>query len=54
MTRVLKVKDLPGYRLELDFDDGVCGVANLSKAVCLRSAVSSELWPCFPDGRPHE
>ena len=33
MRRVFKVKVLPGYRLELGFDDGVCGVADLSEAV---------------------
>ena len=33
MKRISKVKALPGYRLELEFDDGVCGVVDLSEAV---------------------
>ena len=33
MRRISKVKALPGYRLELEFDDGVCGVVDLSEAV---------------------
>lgn len=33
MRRVCRVKVLPGYRVELDFDDGVRGVADLSEAV---------------------
>jgi hypothetical protein len=33
MRRVLQVKVLPEYRLELRFDDGVCGVVDLSEAV---------------------
>ncbi len=33
MRRVLNVKALPGYRVELEFDDGVCGVVDLSEAV---------------------
>ena len=28
--RITKVKSVGGYRLELDFDDGVCGVVDLS------------------------
>jgi hypothetical protein len=31
--RVSKVKALPGYRLELEFDDGVGGTVDLSEAV---------------------
>jgi hypothetical protein len=33
MRRITNVKVLPGYRLELEFDDGVCGVMDLSEAV---------------------
>jgi len=33
MRRITKVKVLPGYRLELEFDDGVCGVVDLSESV---------------------
>ncbi len=33
MKKIIKVKVLPGYRLELEFDDGVCGVVDLSEAV---------------------
>ena len=33
MRRITKVKVLPGYRLELEFDDGVCGAVDLSEAV---------------------
>jgi hypothetical protein len=33
VRRVLNVKALPGYRVELEFDDGVCGVVDLSEAV---------------------
>jgi hypothetical protein len=33
MRRIAKVKVLSGYRLELEFDDGVCGVVDLSEAV---------------------
>jgi hypothetical protein len=33
MRRITKVNVLPGYRLELEFDDGVCGVVDLSEAV---------------------
>lgn len=33
MRRIAKVKVLSGYRLELAFDDGVCGVVDLSEAV---------------------
>jgi len=33
MKRVSKVKVLPGYRLKLDFDDGVSGTVDLSDAV---------------------
>ena len=33
MKRVCKVKVLAGYRLELEFDDGICGVVDLSEAV---------------------
>ena len=33
MRRITRVKVLPGYRLELEFDDGVCGVVDLSEAV---------------------
>ena len=33
MRRVSKVKVLPGYRLELEFDDGVSGTVDLSEAV---------------------
>ena len=33
MRRITKVKVLPGYRLELEFDDGVCGVVDLSDTV---------------------
>jgi hypothetical protein len=33
MRRVSKVKVLPGYRLELEFDDGVPGTVDLSEAV---------------------
>ncbi|MBI3128052.1 MAG: DUF2442 domain-containing protein [Candidatus Tectomicrobia bacterium] len=32
MRRVSKVRTLPGYRLELEFDDGVSGTADLSEA----------------------
>jgi hypothetical protein len=30
MRKVLKVKALQGYRLELEFDDGVCGTVDLA------------------------
>ena len=30
MRKVLKAKSLPGYLLELEFDDGVSGIADLS------------------------
>ena len=33
MRRITNVKVLPEYRLELEFDDGVCGVVDLSEAV---------------------
>jgi hypothetical protein len=33
MVRITKFKVLPGYRLEMVFDDGVCGVVDLSKLV---------------------
>jgi len=33
MRRIIKVKVLPGYRLELEFDDGVSGIVDLSEAV---------------------
>jgi hypothetical protein len=33
MRRITKVKVLPGYRLELEFDDGVSGIVDLSEAV---------------------
>ena len=33
MRRITKVKVLPGYRLELEFDDGVSGVVDLSDSV---------------------
>ena len=33
MKRVSKVKVLPGYRLELEFDDGISGTIDLSEAV---------------------
>ena len=33
MRRISKVKVLPGYRLELEFDDGVFGTVDLSEAV---------------------
>jgi hypothetical protein len=33
MRRISKVKVLPGYRLELEFDDGVSGIVDLSEAV---------------------
>ena len=33
MRRISKVKVLPGYRLELEFDDGVSGTVDLSEAV---------------------
>jgi hypothetical protein len=33
MRRVSKVKALPGYRLELEFDDGVSGTVDVSEAV---------------------
>lgn len=33
MAKITKVKVLTGYRLELAFDDGVCGVADLSDLV---------------------
>jgi hypothetical protein len=33
MTRIAKVKVLPEYRLELEFDDGVSGTVDLSEAV---------------------
>ena len=32
MRRISKVKALPGYRLELEFDDGVSGIVDLSGA----------------------
>ena len=28
--RVTKVKPIPGYRLDVEFDDGVCGIVDLS------------------------
>ena len=33
MRRISNVKVLPEYRLELQFDDGVCGSVDLSEAV---------------------
>lgn len=33
MRRIAKVKVLPEYRLELEFDDGVSGTVDLSEAV---------------------
>lgn len=33
MAKITKVKVLQDYRLELTFDDGVCGVADLSELV---------------------
>jgi len=33
MVRITTFKVLPGYRLELVFDDGVCGVVDLSEIV---------------------
>jgi len=33
MRRICKVKVLPGYRLELEFDDGVSGTVDLSENV---------------------
>jgi Protein of unknown function (DUF2442) len=33
MKRIIKVKVLPGYRLELEFDDGVGGTVDLSEGV---------------------
>ena len=33
MVKITELKVLPGYRLELVFDDGVCGVVDLSKLV---------------------
>jgi len=33
MRRISKVKVVPGYRLELEFDDGVSGTVDLSEAV---------------------
>ena len=33
MRRIFKVKALPGYRLELEFDDGVSGTVDLSENV---------------------
>ena len=33
MRRISKVKVLPGYRLELEFDDGVSGTVDLSDNV---------------------
>ena len=33
MRRITNVKVLPGYRLELQFDDGVSGTVDLSEAV---------------------
>ena len=33
MRKVSKVKVLPGYRLDLEFDDGVFGTVDLSEAV---------------------
>jgi hypothetical protein len=33
MRRIIKVKVLPGYRLVLEFDDGVSGAVDLSESV---------------------
>ena len=33
MRKICQVKVLPGYRLELEFDDGVSGTVDLSEAV---------------------
>jgi len=33
MRRIIKVKALSGYRLELEFDDGVSGTVDVSEAV---------------------
>lgn len=33
MRRIIKVKALSGYRLELKFDDGVSGTVDVSEAV---------------------
>ena len=33
MTKITKVEVLQGYQLELAFDDGVCGVVDLSELV---------------------
>lgn len=33
MNKIVKVKVLPAYRLELEFEDGVCGTVDLSDQV---------------------
>jgi len=33
MNKISKVKVLPGYQLELEFDNGVSGIVDLSEAV---------------------
>ena len=33
MKKISKVKVLSGYRLELEFDDGVSGIVDLSESV---------------------
>lgn len=33
MRKITKVKVLPGYHLELEFDDGVSGIVDLSEPV---------------------
>jgi hypothetical protein len=33
MRRIIKVKALSGYRLDLEFDDGVSGTVDVSEAV---------------------
>jgi hypothetical protein len=33
MRRITRVKVLPGYHLELEFDDGISGIVDLSEAV---------------------
>ena len=33
MRKITKIKILKDYRLELEFDDGLCGVVNLADLV---------------------
>ena len=44
MNRITKVKVLPGYQLELEFDNGVSGIVDLSEAVGKQEISGQEIW----------